>query len=180
MVALVLSLAEGAAYGVVQYCSNFDSNMEWLYEVGYEGRTFEGKVVVLDSYNNYSDLVFVIAGMPIPFGDVLGALFDIANGYIKYVSPWADKVYFAELDESPDMMYDEFTDGGELTDDEKAVFFQSIFNLVGNKKAEIAAVLSGITGISADRIMVHNYNGNMTLFVEEFAESMMIWTSMAI
>lgn len=169
MVSLVLGLAEGAAYGVVQYCSNFDSNMEWLYEVGYEGRTFEGKVVVLDAYNNYSDLVFDIAGMQIPFGDVLGALFDIANGYVKYVSPWADKVYFAELDESPDMMYDEFTDGGELTNDEKAVFFQSVFNLVGNDEAGIAAVLSGITGIPVDRIMVHDYNGNMTLFVEEFA-----------
>ena len=179
---MIMGVAEGVAYGLVQHCANFDAIMSWLYEVGYDGEFFDGKVVVLDSYSNYADVIFRI-GMGenqeeqiiVPFGDIFQYILDVANAYTQYLSPWAVYTSHVDIPEAPAMMYDEFI-GGEPSDDAKRVFLQSLFNLAYSKDSvdENGDPVEGTDDIfnliyGLD-LSDHDNETNMTLFVEDFLD----------
>lgn len=118
-------LSQTLLYGLVAFCSNFDAVMELIYEINPDAQ-----VMIIDVYNMMAGVELSDGTVRDADGDIIGepGLFqgadvsavydtfvDIANLYVRELSPWASKVVHVNLDKVnddlfPDLVMDYFRD----------------------------------------------------------------------
>lgn len=93
----VLNFAENAintlAYAFVGFVDGFDSGMKKIYELNPNA-----PVVVVEIQNIYEGLMLDFGGSLLPVGEILGGIIDMANVYMSYLSPFANKYYVANFE----------------------------------------------------------------------------------
>lgn len=104
----IIDIAEGLVqsmiFSIVSYCSNFDANMERIFELNPDA-----KVIVIDSYSNIPGMTIPLENdMCVPVGDIVQFIMGIANLYAEYLSPWSCQTYHVDIDEDVTKFSDEF------------------------------------------------------------------------
>lgn len=87
-------MVDTLTYALVGFCVNFDASMEAIYELNPDAN-----VAVVNIQNLMHDLKATIPGVEgeIPFGDIYGAIVNLANVYVATMSPYADKYNYAYI-----------------------------------------------------------------------------------
>ena len=115
-------LSQTLLYGLVAFCTNFDAVMELIYEINPDAQ-----VMIIDVYNMmagvelsdgtvkdaYDNILKPGLFQGAPVSEVYDTFVDIANLYVRELSPWANKVVHVNLDKVnddlfPDLVMDYF------------------------------------------------------------------------
>ncbi len=90
-------VVDAMAYALAGFCVNFDIVMEKIYELNPDAT-----VVAVSIQNLMEGLEATIPGVDgtVPFGELFGALVDVANLYIAVGSPYSDEYLFADVSEN--------------------------------------------------------------------------------
>lgn len=85
-------LADTFAYAFIGFITSFDNAIGKIYELNPDV-----EIVVVQIQNFLSGIKLNMDGIEIPLGDVFGVVMGMANAYTAYLSPYADKYYFADF-----------------------------------------------------------------------------------
>ena len=157
-IALAELLSRNLAFTAVSYCSNFDANMAYILENNKNG--YNANIIVIDSYNSYEGINAIIAGIPIPLGEIYGYVLDAVNMYTTYLSPYAPFTTHAFIDETPTFYATEFAEyeeGDEITPAAKmaAMYCTLMYNGLP-------------TAVNDYELLEHIYNDDVAKFLKHF------------
>ncbi|MBR7123798.1 MAG: hypothetical protein IKC93_02885 [Candidatus Methanomethylophilaceae archaeon] len=96
---LVEMLSDTITFVILEYCTNFDKNMEYIFKNNKNG--YDADVIVVDAYNTFAGIDVIYGDIRVPLGGLYGLVLDAVNTYTKYISPYSVYITQAEVDGTP-------------------------------------------------------------------------------